>query len=91
MGWQILVSYIYIHMRCKESGLNCWGIHWPVLVILVLPECIWNVPAVKLILSTFEDTSSLGPPPHQVVYPPGSMVPPWVTASHFLVGIGRLS
>ena len=55
-------------------------------VILVLRACIWNVTAVSLVLPTFDDTSSLSSPPHQVVYPPGSKVPPWVTASHFLAG-----
>ena len=55
-------------------------------VILVLHECIWNAPAVSLVLSTFDDIGSLGSPPGQVVYPPGSLVLPWVTASHFLAG-----
>ena len=47
-------------------------------VILVLRECI------SLVLPVFDDTGSLGSPPGQVVYPPGSMVPTWVTASRFL-------
>ena len=55
-------------------------------VILVLRECIWNAPAVPLVLPTFDDTVSLGSPPRHVVYPPGSMVSPWVTASLFLAG-----
>ena len=55
-------------------------------VILVLRERIWNVLAVSLVLPTFDDTGSLGSPPHQVVYPSGSMVPSWVTASRFLAG-----
>ena len=55
-------------------------------VILVLHKCIWNVPVVLLVLPTFDDIGSLGSPPHQVVYSPGSIVAPWVTASHFLVG-----
>ena len=46
-------------------------------VIFVLRECIWNAPAVSLFL---------GSPPRQVIYPTGSMVPPWVTASRFLAG-----
>ena len=54
-------------------------------VILVLRQYIWNVPEVLLVLPAFDDTSSLGSPPHQVVYFPGSMVPPWVTASRFLL------
>ena len=45
-------------------------------VILVLRECIWNVPAVSLDLPTFDDTSSLGSPPREVVYPTSFMVPP---------------
>ena len=52
-------------------------------VILVLPECIWNVSAVSLVLPGFDDTSSLGSPPCEVVYPPSSMIPPWVTVSRF--------
>ena len=55
-------------------------------VILVLRECILNVPTVSLVLPAFNDTCSLGPPPRQEVYPPGSKVPPWVTAFRFLVG-----
>ena len=54
-------------------------------VVLVLCEYIWNTPTVSLALSTFDDTGFLGSP-HQVVYTPSSMVPPWVTASHFLTG-----
>ena len=45
-------------------------------VILVLRECIWNAPAVSLVLPAFDDTGSLGSPPRQVVYPLVSMVPP---------------
>ena len=60
-------------------------------VILVLHECIWNAPAVSLVLSTIHDTGSLGSLLHQVIYPLGSMVPPWVSASRFLTGIERLS
>ena len=41
-------------------------------VILVLRECIWNASAVSLVLPTFDDTGSLGSPPRQVVYVPGS-------------------
>ena len=52
-------------------------------VILVLHECIWNA---LLLLPAFDSSSTLDPPPHQVVYPPNFMVPPLVTASHFLVG-----
>ena len=51
--------------------------------ILVLRECIGNVPTVSLVLPTYDDTSSLCSPPRRVVCPPSSMVPPWVTASRF--------
>ena len=40
--------------------------------ILILCECIWNVPVISLVLPDFEDTSSLWFPLCQVVYPPGS-------------------
>ena len=39
------------------------------LFILVLRECIWNMPAVSLVLPAFNDTGSLGSLPHQVDYP----------------------
>ena len=55
-------------------------------LILVLRECIWNTPAVSLVLQTFDDSGSMGYHPRQVVYPPVSMVLPWVTASRFLAG-----
>ena len=42
-----------------------------------------GVKGSALVLLAFDDTSSLGSPPHQVVYLLGSIVPPWVTASHF--------
>ena len=32
-------------------------------VILVVCDCIWNAPAVSLVLPTFYDTGSLGSPP----------------------------
>ena len=41
------------------------------VVILVLRECIWNVPVASLVLPAFDDTGFLGSPPCQVVYPPG--------------------
>ena len=46
-------------------------------ISLVLLECIWKAFLVSLVL---------GFPPRQVVYPPGYMVPPLVTASRFLAG-----
>ena len=52
-------------------------------VILVLGECIGNALAVPLVLPAFDFTGSLGSPLRQVVYPPGFMVLPWVTAFRF--------
>ena len=60
-------------------------------VILVLRECIWDAPTLSLVHPAFDDTGSLGSPPRQLVSPPVQMIPPWVTASRFLAGIGRLS
>ena len=60
-----------------------WGVWGPTLVILVLCECIRNVPAFSLVLPAFDDTGFLGFPPCRVVYSPGST---WVTASHFHMG-----
>ena len=54
------------------SGFNCWGQGVCARVILVLRECIWNASAVLLVLPTFDDTDSLGSPPRQLVYLPGS-------------------
>ena len=70
-GWGVWV-------QCLRGGI--------VLGLIVLSKCIWNGPVVSLVLTAFDGTSSLGSPPHQVVYPPGSIVPTWVTASHFLSG-----
>ena len=53
------------------------------LVILVLREYIWKVTLVSLVLSTFDNTDPLGSLPRQVVYSPGSMVSPWLTATTF--------
>ena len=58
-------------------------------VILFLRECIWNAPAVSLVLPALDNTGFLGSPPRQVVYPSGSMVLTWVTASRFLAGNGE--
>ena len=82
-----LIIYIYIYMEWESLGSIVVGpggksTH----VILVLSEYIWNAPVVLVSLPAFDDTVSLDSPLHQVVYPPGSMVPPWVTTSHFLVG-----
>ena len=77
----------YIHFTgWGESEFKCWGgLGAHACAILVLRNCIWHVPTVFLVFLIF-DTSFLGSPSHQVVYPHGSMVPPWVTASHFLAG-----
>ena len=45
-------------------------------VILVLREYICKASTVSLFLPALDDTSSLGSPLRQVVYPPDSMVPP---------------
>ena len=71
-------------MEWEESEFNCWGGQGArVCVILVLRECIWKTPAVSLVLSAFDDTVS----PSWVLHVSWSipMVPPWVTASRFLV------
>ena len=72
----------YSKTEVGESGFKCWVS----LVILVLRECISNAPVVSLVLPAFENASSLGSPPHQVVYILVSMVPVWVTVSCFLAG-----
>ena len=41
-------------------------------VILLLRECIWKAATVSLVIPVFDDTGSLGSPPRQVFYPPGS-------------------
>ena len=41
-------------------------------VILVLHECIWNAPAVLLVLPAFDDTGSLDSLPRRLVFPRGS-------------------
>ena len=40
-------------------------------VIPVLGECIWNAPAISLVLPAFDGTGSLGSLPPQLVYTPG--------------------
>ena len=80
-------------MGLGESGFNCWGVRGSALILfLFLSVCIWNAPVVLLVLQAFDNTSSLGSPPCQVVYPPGFMVPePLVTASCILVENKMLS
>ena len=59
---------------CALSGVGrVWvqllgGIGARARVILVLRECIWNVPAVSLVLPIFDDTGSMGYS-RLVVYP----------------------
>ena len=64
--------------RRLQFAITCWGGVWVQFlggqgaragVILVLRECIWNMPAVLRVLQGFDDTGSLGSPPRQVVYP----------------------
>ena len=74
----------------ESLGSNDGGSEGSRRVILVLRECIWNAPAISLVLPTFDVTGSLGSL-RQVVYPPGSMIPSWVTAPLSLRGIGKLS
>ena len=74
----IEVGRVWVQLLGGQEACTC--------VILILCECIWNAPAVSLVLPALDDTSSLGSPPHPMVYPPGSIVPPWVTVSHFLAG-----
>ena len=47
-------------------------------VILVLRECIWNAPAVSLVLPAYDDTGSLGFPRRQALYSPGSALGDWL-------------
>ena len=58
-------------MGWGESGLNCWSQGTRAHVIFVLRECIWNRPAVSLVLPAYDGTGSLSSPPRQVVYTPG--------------------
>ena len=51
--------------------LGCLG----VALFLFVRECIWNVPAISLVLLVSDHTGSLGFPPRRVVYPSGSMTP----------------
>ena len=76
------IQYVYIYgvgggwvQLSKGQGGNA-------RVIFVLHECIWNAPAVLLVLPAFDDTGSLGSPPCQVVYLPwfnGSTLGDWLT------------
>ena len=83
---EILTCIDKIKWGTVEYGFKCLVVWGPALVLFfrALHDCIWNAPAVSLVLPTFDATGHLGSTPHQVVYPPGSMVAPWVTASRFL-------
>ena len=64
-------NYIYIYIYIWGEGLGSIVGDQGALarvVFLVLSECIWNVSAVSLVLSAFDDTGSLGNPPRRVVY-----------------------
>ena len=57
-------------MRWGESGLTWRGVRGAyICVILVLHECILSAVVVLLFLPDFDNTDSLGYPPHWVVYP----------------------
>ena len=76
-------------MGWGESGFKCLRVRVSrACVILVLCECIYNEPAVSPVLP------DLTIPVPWVLLRVGwsiLLVPPWVTSSRFLVGIGRLS
>ena len=44
------------------------GFRRPALVLFFFSECIWNAPAVSLVLPAFDETGSHGSPPRRVVY-----------------------
>ena len=69
-------------MGWGESGFNCWGGQGFCARGVVLRDAT----AVSLAVPTFDDTGSLGSPPRHVLYPPCSMVLPWVSASCFFAG-----
>ena len=72
----------YTHTHIYIYYMGWWSQGARARVILVLRECIWDAPAVSLVLPTFGNTSSLGSPPYWVYIP---LVLPKVTVSHFLV------
>ena len=79
--------YVDLHIH-KLAVFHCGGVVVCACVIHVLCECIWDAPTVPPFLPAFDDTGSLGSPPHQVVYSPDHMVPLWVITSPFLAGGG---
>ena len=55
--------------KCSATVKKCWeGQGARTRVILVIRECIWNMPTVSLVLSAFDDTGSPGYPFRRVVY-----------------------
>ena len=78
-------NYIKISKNNYESTSFRWGRLGSIVeggqgtrarFIPVLRECIWNASTVSIVLPSFDGIGSLGSPPRQVVYPPGSMVLP---------------
>ena len=61
---------LYINKWGGGLGSVVGGSGGPFLCHLVLRECIWNAPAVLLVLQAFDDAGSLGSPPRQMVYSP---------------------
>ena len=57
----ILGGGVWVQLLGGQGACTC--------VILVLCECIWNVPAVSLVLPAFDNTGSLGSPPSDVLSP----------------------
>ena len=73
-----------------EVWVQLLGVEWvSARVILVLCECMWNAPAVSLVLPPFDDTVSLGYHRRWVVYSRG-FHPGWLLPVSFR-GIGKLS
>ena len=76
MAVQTLNIIIYIWVM-ESLGSIVLGQVAHARAILVLRECFWNVPEVSLVIPAFDSSGSLGSPPRQGVYHPGSMVLPW--------------
>ena len=66
----LLINNINNIYGVGKSGFNYWGVSG---FVPVLPLFYVNVSGMR---PPFDDTGSLGSPPHQVVYHPGFMVPP---------------
>ena len=75
-------------MGWRESGVQLLeGHEVRALVILVLRECMWNAPAVSLVLPAFDDTDFQVYPSCRVVYRPS--VSTLITTSCFLARNGE--